>query len=143
MAPTDLIAIAPGVSLDLRDVTFSAIRAQGAGGQNVNKVASAIHLRFDIDAASLPEWVKRRLRESGDSRISDDGVLVIKAQNHRTQARNREEAMARLIEVLRAATQVRKARRATRPTRASQERRITSKKKLSKNKQLRRKPPID
>ena len=113
--------------VDEREVQCSAIRAQGAGGQNVNKVSSAIHLRFDIPASSLPDAVKQRLLASGDSRISQDGVLVLKAQQHRTQEQNRVAALARLQAVIDEVSSPPKPRRATRPTAASKRRRLEGK----------------
>ncbi|MEG2155345.1 MAG: alternative ribosome rescue aminoacyl-tRNA hydrolase ArfB [Burkholderiaceae bacterium] len=114
-------------TLDERDCVFEAIRAQGAGGQNVNKVASAIQLRFDIRASSLPERIQERLLARPDRRINDAGVVVIKAQTHRTQERNRAEAIERLRELIDAAAFVPRARIETRPTRASQRRRVEGK----------------
>lgn len=111
----------------IAEMQFSAVRAQGAGGQNVNKVSNAVHLRYDVHASSLPADVKQRLLASGDQRISSEGVVVIKAQAHRSLERNREEAIERLAEMIAAAAHVPKARRPTRPTRASQQRRVQQK----------------
>ena len=113
--------------VDPAEVQFSAIRAQGAGGQNVNKVSSAVHLRFDIQASSLPEGVKQRLLQWPDARITADGVVVIKAQEHRSLPMNQADALQRLQELVNAAAHVPKARRATRPTRGSQQRQLEGK----------------
>ena len=109
------------------EVDISAVRAQGAGGQNVNKVSSAAHLRFDVQASSLPEAMKARLLKMADSRISSDGIVVIKAQQHRSQDMNRTDAIERLQELLEAAAHVPRVRRPTKPTRASRERRLEGK----------------
>ena len=135
--------VAPGFSLDLDDVQMDAVRSSGSGGQNVNKVATAIHLRYDLTRARLPERIRERLLAGGDSRISDDGVLIIKAQRHRTQARNRQDALERLVELLREASVERKPRRPTRPSRAARQRRLDEKAISSKNKALRKKPYVD
>jgi len=115
------------LSIPLREISFEAIRAQGAGGQNVNKVSSAIHLRFDIAASSLPEAIKARLLQLRDQRISADGIVVIKAQTARTQRANRMAALDRLRELVAQAAHIPKTRHATRPTLASRKRRLASK----------------
>ena len=125
--------------LHVRDdeVTMSAIRAQGAGGQNVNKVSSAIHLRFDIAASSLPDDVKARLLALPDHRINKDGILIIKAQQHRTQESNRFDALARLHELVNSVAQPLRTRRPTQPTKASRHRLQVSKMQQSSLKSLR------
>lgn len=132
-----MIRLSENVVLDEDEVEFMAIRAQGSGGQNVNKVSSAMHLRFDIQASSLPDFYKERLLQYRDARISKEGVIVIKAQQFRTQEKNREDAIGRLVQLIQAATVVEKPRRPTRPTRASQKRRVDNKTQRGRIKALR------
>ena len=134
-----MFKISRNLCIPIDEIEFSAIRAQGAGGQNVNKVSSAIHLRFDIKASSLPESYKQRLLTLSDRRISKDGVIVIKAQKYRTQEKNRDDALERLRELIRRVMVVTKTRRATKPTRGSQKRRLDSKTQRGRTKALRRK----
>lgn len=128
------------VSIPAQELEFSAIRAQGSGGQNVNKVSTAIHLRFDINNSTLPEFYKQRLLQLTDQRINKDGVIVIKAQNFRSQEKNREDALNRLATLIKKATTVNKTRRATKATKGSQQRRMDKKNQRGKIKALRSKP---
>lgn len=132
-----MIVVSRTVALPDNEVEITAIRAQGAGGQHVNKTSTAIHLRFDIRASSLPEYYKERLLAASHHLITSDGIIIIKAQEYRSQEMNREAALARLVAVIQELTAVQKSRRATRPTRASKERRLASKSQKSTVKALR------
>ena len=132
-----MIVLSRNVSIPDIELEITAIRAQGAGGQHVNKASTAIHLRFDIRASSLPEYYKDSLLAASHHLITSDGVIVIKAQEYRSQELNREAAIARLVAVIKELTTVQKSRRATRPTRASKERRLSSKAQKSTVKALR------
>lgn len=132
-----MIPVCRDIFLDEREVAFTMIRAQGAGGQNVNKVSSAVHLRFDVRASSLPDRVKDALLALSDRRLSKDGEILIKSQSHRTQERNRAEALERLVALIRQASEIERPRVPTRPTRASQRRRVQRKVAHGRIKQLR------
>ncbi|GAA5524802.1 peptidyl-tRNA hydrolase ArfB [Microbulbifer aestuariivivens] len=132
-----MLKISSSLDIPLDEIEMHAVRAQGAGGQNVNKVASAIHLRFDIPASSLPEEIKARLLALGDQRISSDGVIVIKAQRFRTQEKNRTDALERLREIVAAAARRPKKRVATKPSRAAKERRLKQKTQRAQIKSMR------
>ncbi|PXW59209.1 ribosome-associated protein [Grimontella sp. AG753] len=132
-----MIEISRQVSIPDEELEITAIRAQGAGGQHVNKASTAIHLRFDIRASSLPEFYKEKLLAATHHLLTADGVVIIKAQEHRSQDMNREAAIARLVALIRELTVVQKSRRATRPTRASKERRLAGKAQKSSVKALR------
>ena len=131
------IRISAQLSIPDNEIEISAVRSQGAGGQNVNKVSSAIHLRFDINASSLPEFYKQRLLALRDRRISKEGVVIIKAQQYRTREKNLEAAINRLREMIRQATTRVKKRRATKPTRSSQQKRLDRKNRHGRTKALR------
>ncbi|MDH3713584.1 MAG: alternative ribosome rescue aminoacyl-tRNA hydrolase ArfB [Gammaproteobacteria bacterium] len=132
-----MLTISRNVSIPDDEIELSAIRSQGTGGQNVNKVSSAIHLRFDIDASSLPDSYKQRLLVLRDRRISKEGVIVIKAQKFRTREKNRQDALERLKELVKGAAVIQKVRRPTTATRSSQKRRLDSKARRGKTKALR------
>ena len=134
-----MIKISPHISITDDEIELSAIHAQGSGGQNVNKVSSAIHLRFDIKASSLPAFYKQHLLERQDQRINKDGIIIIKAQQYRTQEKNRADALERLTTIIKSATTVQKIRRATKPSKNAKKKRVDSKTQRGKLKQLRNK----
>lgn len=138
-----MLKISNNVSLPEHEIEIQAIRAQGSGGQNVNKVSSAIHLRFDSQSSSLPEFYKRRLLRCRDRRITQDGVIVIKAQEYRSQEKNRQEALRRLQELIQSVAVTHKKRIPTKPTRAARLKRLDEKIKRGRTKQMRSKITID
>ncbi len=134
-----MLQISNTVTIPEHELEMSAVRSQGAGGQNVNKVATAIHLRFDIAASSLPDRYKERLLKLNDQRINKEGVIVIKAQEYRSQEQNREEALQRLQDLIKSAIALPKPRKPSKPTRSSQKKRLNSKSKRSQLKTMRSK----
>ncbi len=132
-----MLKVSSRVTIPASEIEITAIRAQGAGGQNVNKVSTAVHLRFDINASSLPDFHKERLLRLSDQRITKEGVIVIKAQEYRSQEKNREDALARLLSLIKSATVVQKKRKPTKPSRLSQKKRMDRKTKKGQLKSLR------
>ena len=132
-----MLDISNNVSLAENEITFEAIRAQGSGGQKVNKTSVAIHLRFDIAASSLPDFYKEKLLSLKDKRITKEGIIVIKSQQHRSQEQNRDEALDRLVELIKSVNVIQKKRIATKPTKGSVNRRLKSKKKHAGKNRLR------
>lgn len=134
-----MLRISSQLTIPAAEIDMQAVRSQGAGGQNVNKVSTAIHLRFDINASSLPDIIKEKLLKLKDSRISGEGIIIIKAQQFRSQAKNKEDALKRLQELIKSVTVRRKARKPTKPTKASKERRLGGKAIRGRTKSLRAK----
>ncbi len=133
----DSLRLSNRIEISESELEISAIRSPGPGGQNVNKLATAVHLRFDVRASSLPDFHKQRLLALNDRRITRDGVVIIKANEYRSLEKNRQAAVERLLELIRGATQVQKARKATRPTRSSKKRRMDNKTRRGRIKALR------
>lgn len=132
-----MLKISNSVSLDENEVEITAIRASGSGGQKVNKTSVAMHIRFEVEASSLPEFYKEKLLKLKDKRITKEGIVVIKSQQHRSQEQNREEGLERLVELIKSVNVTEKRRIATKPTKGSQKRRLASKKYHSQKKKLR------
>ncbi len=133
-----MLTLSNNLSLADNEIDIQAIHAQGKGGQNVNKVATAIHLRFDIQQSSLPDHLKERLLALNDQRINKEGIIVIKAQSYRTQEKNREDALSRLTEIIKTVMTTQKKRRKTKPSRSSQRKRMDKKSKHGRKKTLRK-----
>lgn len=138
-----MLQVSSRISIPLQEIELQAVRSQGPGGQNVNKVSTAVHLFFDIRASSLPEVYKQKLLEKKDRRISPGGVVIIKSQQARTQEANREKALRRLKDLIKEVMQVQKSRTPTAPSRSSKEKRLQEKDTRSKTKKYRRRPGLD
>ncbi len=138
-----MLKISEQVIIPSREIDINAVRSQGAGGQNVNKVSTAIHLRFDIKASSLPDFYQEKLLKLRDSRISKDGVIVIKAQKFRTQEQNKEDALKRLLDLIKSVSILKKKRFVTKPTKGAKRKRLDSKAKRGQLKASRRKVDYD